>query len=94
MIFKESKYEFIDLFSLNLIKDSHGLLKVKGRREISTLQLLILLNKDSHLTKLIIWRSHVQRFHSGLKNILNHVRQKYWATQRLRPKKEELLEGF
>ena len=60
LIFKERKYEFIDLFnSLNLIEDSDGLLKVKGRLENSTLQLPILLNKDSHLKKLIIWRSHV-----------------------------------
>ena len=79
---------------MNLIGDSDGLLKVTGRIEISTLQLLILLNKDSHLRKLIIWRSHVQRFHSRLKDILNHVRQKYWVTYGLRPKKEELLVGF
>ena len=52
------------------------------------------MNKDSHLTKLIIWRSYVQRFDSGLKDILNHVRQKYWVTERLQPKKEELLVGF
>ena len=82
LIFKERKYEFIDLFnSLNLIEDSDGLLKVKGRLENSTLQLPILLNKDSHLTKLIIWRSHVQRFHSALKDTLNHLRQKYWVTR-------------
>ena len=56
IIFKEMKYEFIDLFnSLNLIEDSNGLLKVKGRLENSTLQLTILLNGDSDLTKLIIW---------------------------------------
>ena len=71
LIFKERKYEFIDLY--NLIEDSDGLLKVKGRLENSTLQLPILLNKDSHLTKLIIWRSHVQRFHSGFKDALNHL---------------------
>ena len=54
---------------------------MKGRLENSTLQLPILLNRDSHLTKLIIWRSHVQTFHSGLKDTLNHVRQKYWVTR-------------
>ena len=79
---KERKYELIDLFnSLNLIEDSDGLLKVKGRLENSTLQLPILLNKDSHLIKLIIWRSHVQRFHSRSKDTLNHVRQKYCVTR-------------
>ena len=37
LIFKKRKYEFIDLFnSLNLIEDSGGLLKVKGRLENST----------------------------------------------------------
>ena len=30
---------------------------------------------------LIIWRSHVQRSRSGLKDALNHVRQKYWVTR-------------
>ena len=81
-IFKERKYEFIDLLnSLNLIEYSDGLLKVKGRLENSTLQLRILLNRDSHLANLIIWRSHVQRFHSGLKDTLNHLRQKCWVTR-------------
>ena len=37
------------------------MLKVKDRLENSTLQLPILLNKDNHLTMLIIWRSHIQR---------------------------------
>ena len=82
LIFKERKYELIDLFnSLNLIEDSNGLLKMKGRLEKSTLQVLILLNKDSHLANLIIWRSHVQRFHSGLKDTLNHVHHNYWVTR-------------
>ena len=93
MRFKERKYEFTDLSSLNFIKDSDGLLKVKVRLEISTLQLLILLNKDSQLTKLIVSRSHVQKFHSGLKDILNHVRQKYWTTQGLRTKKRRDIRG-
>ena len=62
LIFKERKYEFIDLFnSMDLIKDNDGLLKVKDRLESSTLQLPILLNKDNHLTMLIISRSHIQR---------------------------------
>ena len=53
---KKRKYKFIDLFnSLNLIEDSDGLLKVKVRLENSALQLPILLNKVSHLTKLSIW---------------------------------------
>ena len=51
LIFKERKYEFIDLFNtLNLIEDSDGLLKVKCRLENFMLQLPTLLNKDSHLT--------------------------------------------
>ena len=65
---------------MNLIKDSDGLLKVKVRLENSTLQLPIISNRD-HLPKLIIWRSHVQKFHSGLKDTLNHLRQKYWVTR-------------
>ena len=82
LIFKERKYEFINLFnSLNLIEDRDGLLKVKGGLEHSTLQLLVLLNKGSHLRKLIIWQSHVQRFHSGLKDTLNHLCQMYWVTR-------------
>ena len=36
---------------MNLIENSDGLLKVKGRLENSTLQMSISLNRDSHLTK-------------------------------------------
>ena len=52
----------------------------------------ILLNRDSHLTKLIIGRSHVQRFHSGLKDTLNHLRQKYWVPRERRTVKG-VIEG-
>ena len=52
-----------------------------GRLESSTLQLPILLNKDSHLTKLIFWRSHIQKFHSRLMDTLNQVCQRCWVTE-------------
>ena len=54
---------------------------MKGRLENSTLQLPILLNKDNHLTKLIIWRSHVQTCSFWVKDSLNHVCQKHWVTR-------------
>ena len=50
LIFKERKCDFIDLFhSLTLTEDSDSLLKEKVWLESSTVQLLILLNKDKEV---------------------------------------------
>ena len=82
LIFKERKCDVIDLYnSLNVYEDKDGLLKVKGRLERSNLSCPILLNKESHLTKLIIWRCHLKRYHSGLKDTLNELRQRFWVTR-------------
>ena len=73
LIFKDRKHEFIDLFnSLNLIEDSDGLLKMKGRLENSTWQLPILLNRDSHPTKTSFWVKGY--FESCLSKLLGNTR--------------------
>ena len=39
------------------------------------LNLPIILKKDSYVTHLIIWKYHISRLHSGVKDTLNHLRQ-------------------
>ena len=64
-----------------MIIDKDGLIKVKGRLQNAPLNPPILLNKDSYVTHLIIWNYHIRRLHSGVKDTLNHLRQRFWDSR-------------
>ena len=74
------KEEFNHLFnSLNVFFDKDGLIKVKGRLQNAPLNPPILLNKDSYVTHLIIWNYRIRQLHSGVKDTLNHLHQRFWV---------------
>ena len=70
--------EMPDLVSrLNLYKDD-AVLKVKGKFSKKNRN-LVLLPKDSHLTKLIVQNMHNALGHTGLYAVLRHLRENYWV---------------
>ena len=71
-----SKEQFYHSFnSSNIFTDKDGLIKIKRRLQNTPLNLPIILKKDSYVTHLIIWKYHISRLHSGVKDTLNHLRQ-------------------
>ena len=75
-----SKEEFNHLFnSLNVFVDKDDLIKVEGRLQNAPLNPPVLLNKDSYVTHLIIWNCHNRRLHSGVKDTLTYLRQRFWV---------------
>ena len=67
---------------LSLFPDTNGILRLKGRLEQSHLTYdakhPILLNKNSHLTKLIIVDAHERVKHMRVKATLNEIRTRFW----------------
>ena len=65
-----------------LFKDSDGLWRCRGSLSNAELQSSakhpILLPKDHHVTKLIIWDCHIRVMHSGTKATLTELRSRYW----------------
>ena len=65
-----------------LFKDSDGLWRCRGRLSNAELPSSakhpILLPKDHHVTKLIIWDCHIRVMHSGTKATLTELRSRYW----------------
>ena len=72
--------------SLALFFDEENLIRSKTRIDkhlkfnFDTKNPLILQN-DSHFTKLVILRSHDKVFHCGLEATLSNLRLKYWVTK-------------
>ena len=66
----------------NLFIDDKGILRVKSKFKNWTLttdkKFPIFLPKDSHLTKLIVYDSHINSLHSGCYAILNELRKHYY----------------
>ena len=68
---------------LSLICDNNGVIGLKGRLDNSFMSYdskhPILLDRNSHVTKLIILKAHESVKHMRLKSTLNQVRSKYWV---------------
>ena len=65
----------------NLFLDEQGLLRVKSKfkKWNNTKQNFpLLLPRDSHLTKLIIWDAHMKLFHTGCYAVLTELRKHYY----------------
>ena len=72
--------------SLNLFEDKDGLLRLKGRFANASLQYheqhpVILRNKDSYFTQLVIWDAHEATMHHGVESTLARVRACYWIVK-------------
>ena len=67
---------------LNVFLDEHGLLRVKSKfhkwKYGAKNQFPVLLPRDSHLTKLIIWDIHETLFHTGCYAVLTELRKHYY----------------
>ena len=72
--------------SLRLFESEDGLLRLRGRFANSSLQYqeqypIILRNKDSHFTRLIISDAHETSMHHGVETTLARIRSKYWIVK-------------
>ncbi|XP_076389322.1 uncharacterized protein LOC143264752 [Megachile rotundata] len=78
----KSKNRTKQLSSLNPFLDSDGILRVGGRLAHADLPYNekhpMLLNKNSHLAKLIVREAHLENFNAGAQATLNAVRRKFW----------------
>ena len=77
------KKDIPDLVSrLNLVLED-GLLKVKSKfdrwKGASPYCFQILLHKNSVLTRMLIWDTHIRKMHSGVYRILTDLRKEYWV---------------
>ncbi|XP_044733954.1 uncharacterized protein LOC123296518 [Chrysoperla carnea] len=70
------------LRNLNPFLDQDGLLRVGGRLDQSSLEYDMkhpyILPKDSTLSRLVIWDVHLRLLHSGTRNTLATIRQRFW----------------
>lgn len=70
---------------LSLFVDSDEMIRLKGRLANSFVPYAvkhpILLDRNSHITKLIILQAHETVKHMRLKSTLNEIRSKYWITK-------------
>ena len=69
--------------SLNLFKDSSGMLRLRGRFGIKTMKYeeqfpILLQHEKSHVTRLLVWNAHEEVLHHGLETTLARIRGKYW----------------
>ena len=81
--------------SLQLFESDDGLLRLRGRFANSNLQYqeqhpIILRNKDSHFTRLIILDEHEKTMHHGVETTLARIRFKYWIVKGRKSVKEVL----
>ena len=81
--------------SLRLFESEDGLLRLQGRCANSSLQYqeqypIILRNKDSHFTRLIISDAHETSMHHGVETTLARIRSKYWIVKGRKSVKEVL----
>ena len=67
---------------MNLYLDDKGMLRVGSKmmrfKEVRE-YFPILLPKDHHITKLIVWRAHLMRCHSGLWAVLADLKPLFWV---------------
>ena len=70
---------------LDLFMDASGVWRCGGRMSKSCLSLAaqtpILLDKDHHLTKLIVMDAHRRVIHNGVKETLSELRSTYWLVR-------------
>ena len=70
---------------LKLFLDDRGILRVGTRLKNAQISEFAkepaLLPKDSHFTKLVIWRVHFRLKHAGVDYMLGELRQMYWVPQ-------------
>jgi hypothetical protein len=81
--------------SLQLFESEDGLLRLKGRFANSSLQYqeqfpIILRNKDSYFTRLVILDAHETTMHHGVETTLARIRSKYWIVKGRKSVKEVL----
>ena len=86
-----------DLVSqLNLFVDEQGLVRVKSKFHKwgfgSKENFPILLPRDSHLTKLIIWDAHIKLLHTGCYAVLTELRKHYFIPKQFSVIKKTLKE--
>ena len=67
---------------LNLFLDEQGLIRIKSKFKKWSLDssnnFPLLLPRESHLTKLIIWDAHIKLFHTGFYAVLSELRRHYF----------------
>ena len=84
------------VFQLNLFLDEQGLIRVKSKFHKwsygSNDNFPILLPRDSHLTKLIIWDAHIKLFHTGCYAVLAELRKHYYIPKQFSVIKKILKE--
>ncbi|CAB4013065.1 Hypothetical predicted protein [Paramuricea clavata] len=72
--------------SLQLFEDKNKILRLRGRFANTTLTFeeqypIILGNKQSHFTRLIILDAHEETKHHGVETTLAHIRRNYWIVK-------------
>ena len=81
---------------LNLFQDEQGLVRVKSKFRTwgfgSRTNFPILLPRDSHLTKLIIWDAHLKILHTGCYAVLTELRKYYYIPKQFSVVKKVLKE--
>ena len=80
---KESKLSLPLVRQLRLHLDDNAVLRCRGRLESAPVddqsKFPVLLPRNEHFTKLVALAAHVQVLHSGVREILAQLRQRYWV---------------
>ena len=72
--------------SLHLFEDKDGVLRLRGRFANASLQYeeqypIILRNRQSYFTRLVILNAHEETMHHGVETTLAIIRSKYWMVE-------------
>ena len=81
--------------SLHLFEDKDGVLRLRGRFANASLQYeeqypIILRNRQSYFTRLVILNAHEETMHHGVETTLARIRSKYWIVEGRRSVKQML----
>ena len=80
---KDSKLSLPLVCQLRLYLDDNAVLRCRGRLESATLddqsKFPVQLPRNKHFTMLAALAAHAQVLHSGIREILAQLRQKYWV---------------
>ena len=83
---KNTKLSLPLICQLRLYLDDNTVLCCRGRLESPTLndqsKFPVLLHRNEHFTKLVALVAHIQVLHSGVRETLAQLRQKYWVPHR------------
>ena len=83
---KDTKLSLLLIRQLRLYLDDNAVLRCRGRLESAPLddqsKFPVLLPKNEHFTSLVALAAHAQVLHSGVRETLAQLREKYWIPRR------------